>query len=235
MVRPDRYLLRPDAEEAIDRPANLATRSLKFRRPRGRRDTYEIGSWVVPSWVPRSSRRPSFWCPRRRRCAFSDVPPSYWDYTAIQYVGSRTRGCRTTAPQSFQPKTSELRKYLARSLVTIYAPNEPTDPNIKIVDVPPTRPVLAVRQRRGEARLDAAVQERQLRPGAEASRWRASTGRSSWRSKLTGPVAGLQNIHMADGTKYTVSGDLPLPPARPGAPAPLQPLGRDDGHRIEPS
>ena len=63
-------------------------------------------------------------------------------------------------------------------------------PKIKIKDVPADRPVLAVHQRGGQAHLDAAVQERQLRARRRHQGRRASTARSSWRSELSAPVAG---------------------------------------------
>src|SRR5438067_2134668 len=71
---------------------------------------------------------------------FTDVPSTYWDHDAIHNVAADHTWMQDYGQQVFQPTTNELRKYLARTLVTIYAPNEKPDGNIIIKDVPPTDP-----------------------------------------------------------------------------------------------
>src|SRR5439155_2816619 len=72
--------------------------------------------------------------------AFSDVPSNYWDYTAIQYVGSTNTWMQDYGTSTFQPSTKEPRNFLAKTLVTIWAPNEQPDPNITIADVAQSDP-----------------------------------------------------------------------------------------------
>ncbi len=78
--------------------------------------------------------------PAQAALAFTDVPSSYWDYTAITYVATTHTWMQDYGTALFQPLTRENRTYLARSLVTMYAPNEPIDPNITFPDLPVTDP-----------------------------------------------------------------------------------------------
>jgi hypothetical protein len=146
--------------------------------------------------------------PAQAALAFGDVPPSYWDYAAIQYVGVTNTWMQDYGAQSFQPKISELREYLARSLVTIYAPNEPTDPNIKIVDVPPSDPFWRYANVAVKLGWMPLYKDGRFAP-LGAIRVEGFDRAMVLALKLTGPVAGLQNIHMTDGTKYVVSTTFP--------------------------
>src|SRR5262249_18735629 len=55
--------------------------------------------------------------------AFTDVPSSYWDYTAIQYVASQHNWMADYNDGTFHPRGEEHRKRLARALVLMYAPS----------------------------------------------------------------------------------------------------------------
>jgi cell wall-associated NlpC family hydrolase len=146
--------------------------------------------------------------PAQAAFAFSDVPPSYWDYTAIQYVASSHTWMQDYGTTTFQPTINELRKYLARSLVEIYAPNEPPDGKIIIKDVPPTDPFWPY--------INVAVKLKWM-PLYRTGNF-APTGSEVVADfdhalvlalGLSGAVTGLQDIHMANGTKYTVPANFP--------------------------
>jgi len=44
-------------------------------------------------------------------------------------------------PDTFRPTTKESRGFLARTLVTVYAPDEPTNPSIHLPDLPSDHPL----------------------------------------------------------------------------------------------
>jgi hypothetical protein len=67
---------------------------------------------------------------------FTDVPPSYWDYTAINYVAKQHTWMQDYGSSTFKPTLKEERRLLARSLVKMYAPSEPIDPSITFKDLP---------------------------------------------------------------------------------------------------
>jgi hypothetical protein len=71
---------------------------------------------------------------------FTDVPPSHWAYTQITYVAKTNPWMADYGTGTFNPNSNELRKFWARTLVTIYAPNEPIDPNIHFKDLPDSDP-----------------------------------------------------------------------------------------------
>jgi len=54
--------------------------------------------------------------------SFTDVPSSYWDATAINYVAVTHPWMADFGPGTFEPTANEIRKYLARTLVDMYAP-----------------------------------------------------------------------------------------------------------------
>ncbi len=140
--------------------------------------------------------------------AFTDVPPNYWDNKAIQYVAVTHTWMQDYGTQTFKPTAQELRKYLARTLVTIYAPTEPTDRHIKIKDVPRTDPFwpyinVAVKlawmplYKTGNFAPNGAIKVSGFDRAVVLA------------LDLSGPVAGLQKIHQANGRKYAVPADLP--------------------------
>jgi hypothetical protein len=72
--------------------------------------------------------------------AFSDVPTSHWAYTQITYVAQTNTWMADYGPNLFQPETTELRKYWARTLVKVFAPDVDPDPNIHFPDLPDSDP-----------------------------------------------------------------------------------------------
>jgi hypothetical protein len=68
--------------------------------------------------------------PAQSAFAFTDVPPKYWDYKAIQYVAETNTWMQDYGPDKFWPTRKERRDFWARTLVQIYAPDEPIDPSI---------------------------------------------------------------------------------------------------------
>jgi NlpC/P60 family/S-layer homology domain len=146
--------------------------------------------------------------PAQAAFAFDDVPGSYWDNTAIQYVAATHTWMQDYGTKTFQPTINELRKYLARTLVEIYAPNEKPDGNIKIKDVPPTDPFWPY--------INVAVKLSWMplyRSGNFAPTGSEVVGDFDHAVVLalglSGAVTGLQNIHMANGTKYPMTPSFP--------------------------
>ena len=78
--------------------------------------------------------------PAQAAFAFSDVPSTYWDFTAIKYVATTHTWMQDYGTDLFQPTTKESRSFLARTLVEVYAPDEPIDPTITFTDLPTTDP-----------------------------------------------------------------------------------------------
>src|SRR5256885_17161832 len=76
--------------------------------------------------------------PAQAALAFTDVPTSYWDYTAITYVAQTHTWMQDYGTSTFKPTTNESRRLTARALVEAWAPNEPIDPSITFPDLPNT-------------------------------------------------------------------------------------------------
>jgi hypothetical protein len=72
--------------------------------------------------------------------AYSDVPSSYWDSTAITYVATSHTWMQDYGTSSFKPATIEIRKHLGRALVKAFVPNETPDTSIAFTDLPSTDP-----------------------------------------------------------------------------------------------
>ena len=109
---------------------------------------------------------------------------------------------------AFQPTTKEARGYLARTLVRMYAPSEPTDPSIHFPDLPDTDPLYPY--------ANVAVKMGWMQAAADGTFQPAWTVRRASFDKalilamgLSEPAQGLANIHEADGTKYAVSSNFP--------------------------
>jgi cell wall-associated NlpC family hydrolase len=141
--------------------------------------------------------------PAQAAFAFSDVPTTYWDYTAIKYVATTNTWMQDYGTDLFQPTTKESRSFLARSLVEIYAPDEPIDPTITFADLPNTDPFYPY------ANVAVKLGWMATFPG---SVW---NGTAELRSSLvdqalilamglTAPVAGLYNIKDENGVPYTI-------------------------------
>jgi hypothetical protein len=140
--------------------------------------------------------------------SFTDVPTSYWDYTAITYVATTNTWMQDYGTSTFKPRDYEGRKYLARTLVKVYAPSEPIDPNITIPDLPKTDPFYPF--------ANVAIKLGWM-PKFKSGKW-APEGSIQAQyfdkaitlaMKLTGPINGFANLHMASGTKYTMPLNTP--------------------------
>ena len=173
--------------------------------------------------------------PAQAAFAFDDVPSGYWDKTAITFVAETPHTwMQDYGTKTFQPKINELRKYLARTLVKIWAPTEQPDTEDQDQGCSADRSVLALHQRRGEALLDAAVQERQLR-----ARWRHQGAglRSGGRPGAEARRVRGRHAEHPHGQRDEVRRPriCSVPRAWPRCCSPTQPLRRDDGHRADPA
>jgi cell wall-associated NlpC family hydrolase len=71
---------------------------------------------------------------------FTDVPKTYWDYGAIDFVAGTHNWMQDYGASKFRPTTVETREQLARALVRAFAPTEPVDPTITFSDLPSSDP-----------------------------------------------------------------------------------------------
>jgi hypothetical protein len=147
--------------------------------------------------------------PAHAALAFSDVPRSYWDMGQIKYVAITHTWMRDYGRDVFKPSALETRSFLARTLVTVYAPTEPIDPSIHFSDLPDNDPFYRY--------ANVAVK----------LGWMTKFGYNRWAGtapvrtfvfdkaiilamgKFSAPLAGLASIHQADGTPYKVSETFP--------------------------
>jgi cell wall-associated NlpC family hydrolase len=141
--------------------------------------------------------------------AYSDVPSSYWDYTAITYVATTNTWMQDYGASTFKPTSVEIRKYLARALVRAFVPTEAPDTSIAFADLSATDPfypyaAIAAKHRwlpkftGGYFRPDSSVTVRHLD--------RALTRALN----LGAAITGLSNVHEADGTRYALGSWFPF-------------------------
>jgi hypothetical protein len=146
--------------------------------------------------------------PAQAAYAFDDVPSNYWDHDQIDWVATTHTWMQDYGTKTFQPTTNELRKYLARTIVTVYAPSEQPDPKIKIKDVPQSDPFWRY--------INVAVKL------AWMPLYKSGNFAPNGAIKVAGfdhamvlalglapQVAALQNVHMQNGTKYKLISDFP--------------------------
>jgi len=147
--------------------------------------------------------------PMESAFAFTDVPGSYWDYTAITYVAQTHTWMQDYGTQTFQPTTLETRELYARSLVNMYAPDEPIDPTIVIHDLPNTDPFYRY--------ANVAIKLGWM-PLWNSGNWgptKAVKGDAVDRGVIaamgvfTDAIKGLANIHQNDGDPYVVDDFFP--------------------------
>jgi len=141
--------------------------------------------------------------PARAAFAFDDVPTNYWDYTAIKYMATDNLWMQDYGPTVFQPRTNERRKLVVRTLVKIYAPEEPVDPTIHfpdLLDGDPFYPFANV-----AVKLSWIARYGDGRFGPDDQIMSSTFDRVLVRAMgLWDPIAGLSNIHQEDGTKYSI-------------------------------
>jgi hypothetical protein len=147
--------------------------------------------------------------PAQPAFAFTDVPRSYWDYRAIQFVALTNPWMQDFGPDTFRPTIRETRGFLARALVLAYAPAEPTDPSITFPDLPSEDPLYPY--------ANVAVKLGWIPKYASGKFGPANPVLGSLLDfalvKATGlfeaPLAGLAAIHEGDGTPYVVGARWP--------------------------
>jgi hypothetical protein len=140
--------------------------------------------------------------------AFSDVPSSYWDYTAIQYVATSHTYMQDYGTSTFKPATGETRELLARALVLAYAPNEKVDPSITFPDLPSSDPFYRY--------ANVATKLGWIPPWGSGNWMPATVVKKQTLDRavvlamgLSKAAAGLAAIHQADGDPYTVAEFFP--------------------------
>ena len=146
--------------------------------------------------------------PARAALAFTDVATSYWDYASIKYVAIDRTWMQDYSDGTFRPRTQENREFLARTLVTIYAPTQPIDTSITFSDLPSSSPFYRY--------ANVAVKNGWLATWPGNAFHPLDPIRTSSFDKalvlamgLSGPANGLANIHADDGYRYAVSPMFP--------------------------
>jgi len=109
----------------------------------------------------------------------------------------------------FQPQTLETRSFLARTLVTIYAPNEPPDPTITFIDLPPTDPFWPYANVAVKLGWMAKYKNGKWNGGGLVPTDALDQALILAMGDFTDPIAGLANIHEEDGTPYTFADRFP--------------------------
>ena len=146
--------------------------------------------------------------PARAAFAFTDVPTDYWAYEAITFMATTNTWMQDYGTGLFKPTSKEIRNYLARTLVEMYAPTEPIDPSITFTDLPTTDPFYPYAN---------VVVKLDWLPKYLDGRW---AGGSAVPASLfdraiidalglSAPVAGLAAIHEDDGSPYVVGDRFP--------------------------
>ncbi len=69
------------------------------------------------------------------RSGFTDVPPGYWDSSAINYVAGTKTWMRDYGSSTFKPANLESRELFAKAVVAAFDPNGTPDPHLKFGDV----------------------------------------------------------------------------------------------------
>jgi cell wall-associated NlpC family hydrolase len=138
--------------------------------------------------------------PASSALAFTDVSKTHWAYDAITYVATDNIWMQDYGTDVFEPDTLELRKFLARTLVEIWAPTEPIDPTITFADLPPEDPFYPY--------ANVAVKLDWLKK-TKAGFTPDGTIKSKKVDRalvlalgLQAPMDGLNAIHQEDGTAY---------------------------------
>jgi cell wall-associated NlpC family hydrolase len=141
--------------------------------------------------------------------SFGDVPTSYWDYSAIMYVGQTNTWMQDYGSSTFKPTTLELRKQYAKALVLAYAPNEPTDPNIKFPDLPTSDPFYRYANVAVKLGWMPKWASGYWGPGKAVKTDAVDRAIVTAMGQFSSQIKGLAGIHQADGTKYSVSPYFP--------------------------
>src|SRR4029450_5120140 len=136
--------------------------------------------------------------------AFGDVPSSYWDSTAINYVATTNAWMRDYGTSTFKPTTIETRQLFARAIVKAFAPSEAPDPSITFTDLPTTDPFYPYANVTTKLGWIPKYADGSWRPTAALAV--RILDRALVRAlRLTAPVDGLSNAPEADGSPHTLS------------------------------
>jgi hypothetical protein len=139
---------------------------------------------------------------------FSDVPADHWAHDAIDYVAWDNPWMQDYGADEFRPDELETRSFVARTLVTVFAPDEPIDPTITFSDLPEDDeffPFANVAVKLGWIKLNG-------------DEWNGdSTVKANKFDKalilaigeLDVAIDGLANVHQKDGDVYDVGGLFP--------------------------
>jgi hypothetical protein len=138
---------------------------------------------------------------------FTDVPKSHWAYDEIMYMASDNTWMQDYGTTEFQPDTNESRKFLARTLVQLYAPNEPIDPTITFPDLPTSDPFYPY------ANVSVKLEWIALGGGGKfnpdnAIKWRKLDKALIRAMGLWDEIDGLNALHQEDGTVYAHHGEF---------------------------
>jgi cell wall-associated NlpC family hydrolase len=140
---------------------------------------------------------------------FSDVPSGHWARDAVDYVAWDNTWMQDYGVEKFKPDELETRSFLARTLVTVFAPDEPIDPAITFADLPETDdfyPFANVAVKLGwmdkvsgdDWNGDGAVKGNQFDKALILAI-----------GEFDDAIDGLANIHQEDGDVYEVGGLFP--------------------------
>jgi len=147
--------------------------------------------------------------PAHAALAFTDVPSSYWDYTAITYMAQTHTWMQDYGTSLFQPTTYETRELYARSLVQMYAPDEPIDPSIVIKDLPATDPFYRYANVSIKLGWMPLFTNGNWAPTKAIKTDATDRGIVSAMGSLGDAIKGLAAIHEDDGDVYTVGTYFP--------------------------
>lgn len=147
--------------------------------------------------------------PAQAALAFSDVPTDYWDYEAIQYVAVTNTWMLDFSTTKFKPHKIEERKHFARTLVAIYAPDEPIDPTITFPDLPADDPYYPYANVAVKLGWIPTTSGGNFSPTVGVTVSLFDKALIDAMGVFGSEIAGLSNIRMTDGTVYDLPGRWP--------------------------
>lgn len=145
--------------------------------------------------------------PARAALAWPDVPKSYWDYSAINWVSQTKPWMRDYSDGDFHPTALEQRNYLARTLVQMWATTPYPSCSISFADLKSSDPFYQY--------ACLAVKWGWMQKSGSNFNPLGSIKKQNFDQALilamglSEPAQGLANIHMDNGTKYSVSSTFP--------------------------
>ena len=147
--------------------------------------------------------------PARAAFAFSDVPRSYWDMPQIRFAAITHTWMQDYGRDLFYPTRLETRSFLARTLVTVYAPEEPVDPSIHFSDLADDDPFYPYANVAVKLGWLGTYSQQRWAGGAPVRTFVFDKAIVLAMGTLSEPLAGLASIHQSDGTPYAVGATFP--------------------------